>query len=203
MASNAQQQIVDVTQLAVLALARPALLGETRLILIDGPAGSGKSTLAGLLAIETNADAIHMDDLYSGWETALSVDTIQKIETEIINPLVAGEPAKFWKFDWHKYAYTNQVELNPTMLILEGVGAAAQPLRKYASLILWIEVAPELGLNRVLSRDGEQIKAEMINWQQKEVNWHREDETRDSAEIILSGVGSEELTQTQYFAVIK
>lgn len=203
MASNAQQQIVDVTQLAALALARPALLGQTRLILIDGPAGSGKSTLANLLATETNADVIHMDDLYSGWEKALSIDTIQKIKTEIINPLAAGEPAKYWKFDWHKYAYTTQVELNPTMLILEGVGAAARPLRKYASLILWIEVEPELGLNRVLSRDGEQIKAEMIHWQQKEVNWHRDDETRDSAEFILSGAGSEELTQTQYLVVIK
>ena len=51
--------VPDATVAAVLAhaAAQPPLLGEGRLVCIDGPAGSGKSTLATALA-EATADAI-------------------------------------------------------------------------------------------------------------------------------------------------
>ena len=46
-----------------------------RIVAIDGPAGSGKTTLASRIAstwVDENVVTIHMDDLYDGWENALS-----------------------------------------------------------------------------------------------------------------------------------
>lgn len=51
---------------------------ERPIIAIDGPAGAGKTTLAHeiFLALSTSASVqvIHMDDLYDGWDNALSGD---------------------------------------------------------------------------------------------------------------------------------
>ena len=51
---------------------RLATTEKTLLVSIDGPAGAGKTTLAKDLLDEfTNADVIHMDDLYRGWALTL------------------------------------------------------------------------------------------------------------------------------------
>ena len=46
------------------------------LIAIDGPAGAGKTTLAAKFFAEFSVDksvlVIHLDDLYDGWDNALS-----------------------------------------------------------------------------------------------------------------------------------
>ena len=48
------------------------------LLAIDGPAGAGKTTLAAQLEKEFSATGsvrvVHLDDLYSGWTTALGND---------------------------------------------------------------------------------------------------------------------------------
>ena len=47
-------------------------------IAIDGPAGAGKTTLAHeiflALSPKMTVNVIHMDDLYDGWENALTDD---------------------------------------------------------------------------------------------------------------------------------
>jgi uridine kinase len=203
MASYDEVQIIDVVHLAALVTTRPALLGATKLIAIDGPAGSGKSTLAKLLAQELDAAVIHMDEIYHGWEDALTAATIARIDSQILEPLISGTTARYQKFDWIKYQFSNWVELKPATLIIEGVGAAAKGIHNYASMTIWIEVEPGLGMQRVLQRDGNQIAAQMADWQQEEASWHQLDGTKAAAEIILSGDSQLELSQGQYFAKIK
>lgn len=203
MASHDEVQIIDVVQLAALVTTRPALLGATKLISIDGPAGSGKSTLAKLLAHELGADVIHMDDLYHGWEDALTASTFTRIGSQILQPLISGTSASYQKFDWIKYQFSEWVELKPAVLIIEGVGAAAKEIRSYSSLTIWIEVEPGLGMQRVLQRDGNQIASQMVIWQQEEASWHQLDDTKAAAELILLGENHPELSQGQYFAKIK
>ncbi|MFZ9840300.1 MAG: uridine kinase family protein [Candidatus Nanopelagicales bacterium] len=187
MAQDAQYRKFNVAQLAGLALAKPARLGNCRLILIDGPAGSGKTTLAAKLQTELNAAVVHMDEVYLGWETALSKATVNRINQEILKPIAAGSVAKFKKFNWHTYQLDEEQELDPSILIIEGVGSAAHEIREHASLVIWIEVDLGLGLSRVLERDGEQISAQMVNWQVQERNWHEQDQTRAAASVLLSG----------------
>jgi uridine kinase len=203
MASHDEIQIIDVVQLAALVTTRPALLGATKLILIDGPAGSGKSTLAKLLAQELGAAVIHMDDLYHGWEDALTASTFTRIGSQILEPLISGTSASYQKFDWIKYQFSEWVEVNPAILIIEGVGAASKEIRNYSSMTIWIEVEPNLGMQRVLQRDGNQISSQMANWQLEEASWHQLDETKTAAEMILLGDSQSELSRDQYYAKIK
>ncbi|MEY3649405.1 MAG: hypothetical protein RL370_108, partial [Actinomycetota bacterium] len=55
------------------------------LIAIDGRAGAGKTTLAASIYEELSEDktvaVIHMDDLYDGWENALSERLTQTLES--------------------------------------------------------------------------------------------------------------------------
>ena len=57
-----------------------------RIIAIDGPAGAGKSTLAS--RIQSGLDyskvaVVHMDDLYAGWENALTSTLTRTLENNI------------------------------------------------------------------------------------------------------------------------
>ncbi len=62
------------------------------LLAIDGPAGAGKTTLAAQLEKEHAASGsvrvIHLDDLYSGWTTALGNDL-----TEVLDRLASAHLA--------------------------------------------------------------------------------------------------------------
>lgn len=203
MASQAQSQIINATNLAALLSTQAALLGNVKLIVIDGPAGSGKSTLANLLAKEVNASVIHMDEIYNGWEDALTANTIFRIKEEILLPLSKGKSARYRKFDWGRYEFGPEVEINPEVLILEGVGAAASGIREYASSVIWIEVPAQLGLQRVLDRDGIEISEPMVVWQKQESIWHKTDKTRAAADLILSGERSANQGSTDYLLQIQ
>ena len=55
----------------------------SRIIAIDGPAGSGKTTLAERLSQnfpERPIAIIHMDDLYAGWNDALTPTLTRTLE---------------------------------------------------------------------------------------------------------------------------
>jgi uridine kinase len=53
---------------------------EPFIITIDGPAGSGKTTLAQKLVNDlSDAQVIHMDDLYEGWNDPLSAKLTARV----------------------------------------------------------------------------------------------------------------------------
>ena len=62
------------------------------LLAIDGPAGAGKTTLAAQLDKEFAATGtvrvVHLDDLYSGWTTALGNDLTEQQEWSYPHQLV-------------------------------------------------------------------------------------------------------------------
>ena len=61
---------------------------------IDGPAGSGKSTLAGEVARgfagTYEIEVIHLDELYNGWDEALSDELFQNLD-QLISAQLAGK----------------------------------------------------------------------------------------------------------------
>ena len=159
------------------------------LIAIDGPAGSGKTSLANQLASNLkSATTIHMDDLYNGWEDALTATLTRHLEEWVLDPLTQHQSVKYQKFDWINSEYGPTVEVSDVeLLILEGVGAAQARIRQQADLTIWIEVGAQIGLARVLNRDGAQILPYMLKWQERESAHFIKDQTKENCQIFIDG----------------
>jgi len=161
-----------------------------RVFAIDGVAGSGKTTLASQLQLDLpGSQVVHMDDLYSGWKDPLSQDLIIRVCDEILNPFLKGHEVIYRKFNWHQGVFDETIRISPTQtLLLEGVGAGQSAFRKTLSRIIWVEIDPESGFKRVIARDGEKVKTEMLNFL-KDQNKHFSAELTDkAADYTISGV---------------
>ena len=163
--------------------------GQTKIIVIDGPAGSGKTTLAkSLSGLLENCPIIHMDEIYEGWENALSPKTFKDLVEWIINPLLENNSIEYIKYDWNIEQRIEKVVINNSkIIIIEGVGSSSFEISKHASLKLWIEVNKETGINRVLTRDGLQIQEQMKTWQSQESKFFIENNSKENSDIWIDG----------------
>jgi uridine kinase len=157
---------------------------------IDGPAGAGKTTFAAKLEAELSVDGtvrvIHMDDLYNGWENALS-NPLAEILDRISTAHIAGRDFVIKIFNWHTMAFDREERITPTdYLIIEGVGAAQQIVRETGAITYWLDIEPEIGLQRVLDRDGAHLEAQMRQWQVDQDKHFARDETRENCEFKLT-----------------
>lgn len=164
----------------------------SQIIAIDGPAGAGKTTLAKKLQTaysHQKVEIVHMDNLYDGWENALGISLTRTLEQGIARPVSQGKAFEYRKFDWLEMKYGELKRFPaPDLLILEGVGSGQRAIRKYLDQLIWIDVQPEVGLNRVLRRDGDYIENHMIVWQMKESEHFKQENTRDCATIRIDGM---------------
>jgi len=160
------------------------------LIAIDGRAGAGKTTLAAHFFKELSADktveVIHMDDLYNGWESALDEGLTQTLES-IVNAHNNGVSIEIDIFNWQSMSFDSKAMINPVdILILEGVGAGQKVVRDAGATLYWLDIDADVGIQRVLNRDGNQIASQMKQWQiAQEIHFMR-DKTRENAEHIQS-----------------
>ena len=157
---------------------------------IDGPAGSGKSTLAGEIARAFSGtysiEVIHLDELYNGWDEALSDELFQKLD-QLIAAQRAGKATELAIYDWSDGVFSGSKEIKPVqLLIIEGVGSSNQLLQKNLTTSIWLDIDQSTGLARVLERDGEEIRDEMLKWQKMESKYFTRDLTRERADFILS-----------------
>ena len=157
---------------------------------IDGPAGAGKTTFAAKLEAELSVNGsvrvIHMDDLYNGWDNALS-NPLAEILDRISTAHIAGREFVVKIFNWHTMAFDREERITPTdYLIIEGVGAAQQIVRETGATTYWLDIEPEIGLQRVLDRDGVHIEAQMRQWQVDQDKHFARDETRENCEFKLT-----------------
>jgi uridine kinase len=160
------------------------------LIAIDGRAGAGKTTLAASFYEELSADktvaVIHMDDLYDGWENALSERLTQTLES-IVKSHQSKVAIEIDIFNWQSMSFDSKRVIHPVdILILEGVGAGQKVVRDAGATLYWLDIDAEVGIQRVLNRDGNQIASQMKQWQiAQEIHFLR-DKTRENAEHIQS-----------------
>ena len=159
-------------------------------ISIDGPAGSGKSTLAGEIARAFSGtysvEVVHLDQIYNGWHDALSVELFEKLAA-LIQAQLNKQVSELGIFDWSLNTFTGSKQIKPVqLLIIEGVGSCNQLIREKLTTSIWLDIDQSTGLNRVLARDGEQIRDEMLKWQAMENKYFADDLTREKAEFILS-----------------
>lgn len=163
-------------------------LGPVRLVVVDGPAGSGKTTLAAALAAALDdAPVVHMDDLYEGW-SGLHAGVQRRLLAQVLEPLACGRPGRYQRYDWDlgRLAEWHDVPLRPA-LVVEGVGAAAAPVDPYAVLRVWVEAPADARLARLIARDGEALRGELLRWTDLEARHFARDRTRDRADVVLDG----------------
>ena len=170
-----------------------ARCGNTKIVTIDGPAGSGKTTLANELASELKGangvmSVVHMDELYEGWDDALGQKLFDRIDAWILAPIRNGLNPKFLKYDWHqgKYASWTELPLTP-VVILEGVGSGHSSLRQCVSQAIWVEADDRLLLDRVVQRDGEVVRDEMLIWKSRERSYFELHDVKRAAQIHMQG----------------
>ena len=72
------------------------------------------------------------------------------------------------------------------LLIIEGVGSSNHLLHANLTTSIWLDIDQNIGLVRVLERDGDEIRDEMLKWQKMESEYFARDLTRERADFILS-----------------
>jgi uridine kinase len=159
------------------------------LIAIDGVAGSGKTTLALKLAKDlADVSVVHMDDLYDGWNNPLSQKLTARVMSQLLEPASKQLSVIYQIFDWKLNRFTEYKTIPQSKyLILEGVGAAQREFRPYINKIIWIECDPNLGFNRVIARDGEQVEQEMIKFLIDQNNHFLMELSKNVADYTLNG----------------
>jgi uridine kinase len=178
-------------ELLQLITKQPPLNKKSYLISIDGPAGAGKTTLAARISSswkQGKVHTIHMDDIYDGWENALTETLTRTLENQILRPLHLGKRASLRKFNWLTSSFGDFYQIpDANLYLLEGVGSAQKVTRKYLDQIIWIDIDQEVGLLRVLRRDGDYLENEMRIWQQRELSHFELENTRDCATFRFDG----------------
>ena len=160
------------------------------LLAIDGPAGAGKTTLAAQFEAEfsqhSTVRTIHMDDLYNGWDDALT-PALGNLLSIIAQAHLSQQEFVIKKFNWSTMCFDMEENISLTdILILEGVGSAQHIIRATGATTYWLDISPEIGLQRVLNRDGAHLEPQMRKWQIQQDAHFIEDQTRENCNFNLS-----------------
>ncbi len=160
--------------------------GNTRIVLVDGPAGSGKTTLGDRLGAALTAQVLHADDMYEGWDGLPVLRNV--LVTRVLEPLWRGEQAGFERWNWVASARAEHIEVPAAdALVIEGVGVAQRAARPYASLVIYVGAPWETRLSRGVNRDGESMRPEWERWQAAEQPFLEREATRASADVVIDG----------------
>jgi uridine kinase len=162
-----------------------ARCGSTKAVAIDGPSGAGKTDFAAALTARLpGALLLHMDDLYAGWDGL--AQAVTDLHDHVLAPLARGEQAAFRRWDWEHGSYVGWQPLLPTnFLLVEGVGAGANPGWQLESALIWLEADRDERFRRGIGRDGESYRPHWRQWATLEEALFAVDGTRDRADLII------------------
>jgi uridine kinase len=161
--------------------------GVTKVVAIDGPSGAGKTDFTAALAERLpNAQVLHMDDLYAGWDGSLR-KAVASLHQQVLAPLAHGDRAAYQRWDWEHGRYAEWQAVPATnLLLVEGVGSGARPGAELESTLIWIEADRDLRFRRGIERDGESYLPHWQRWAVQEEALFAFDGTRDRADLIMN-----------------
>ncbi|HEC10010.1 MAG TPA: aminodeoxychorismate synthase [Acidimicrobiales bacterium] len=165
-------------------LARP---GPVRLVAVDGPGGSGKSTFARRLAAVSphEVSVVHTDDFASPEEP---IDWWPSCLSRALEPLAAGRPARFRRYDWEHLGWKEEITVDPRpVVIIEGVSSGRREWADRLAMTIWIHADRDLRLSRGLERDGEHMAGVWSAWMAAEEEHYSRDPTRPRADLVVDG----------------
>jgi anthranilate synthase component 1/para-aminobenzoate synthetase len=164
-------------------------------IAVDGRSGAGKTSLAGELAAALRAHRtvalVHLEDLYPGWDGL--AEGIERCAAGILEPLRAGAAARWRVWDWAAHGEGQERTTEPAdVVVLEGVGAGAAPLRPHLDAVVWVEAGAAERKRRALGRDGETYAPHWDRWAAQEDAWLAHDDVPASADVVVVADGATE-----------
>ncbi len=166
------------------------MLAATRMLALDGPAGSGKTSLAHAVAtvLSQRGNSVHilsLDDMYEGW-TGLNPALETRVVQQVLQPLRRGKTAHWQAYDWQSGALRDWRDLTAKdVLVLEGCGAGARRYAPYTTLLVWVEAAAAVRVERAVARDGPQVLEHWADWAAAETRSFGTNDTRSRAELVV------------------
>jgi len=160
--------------------------GATKVVAIDGPSGAGKTDFATTLSERLpNAQLLHMDDLYPGWNGLERA--VADLYQQVLAPLARGEQAAYRQWDWELERYAGWRALPATnLLLVEGVGSGAGSSASLESVLVWLEADRDVRFRRGMERDGDLYRPHWQRWAALEDALFAVDGTRDRADLIIN-----------------
>ncbi|MDQ4489003.1 chorismate-binding protein [Sinomonas sp. ASV486] len=165
---------------------RPAIIA------VDGRSGAGKTSLAvevaAALREHRSVALMHLEDLYPGWD---GLDEGIRRGLQVLECLRRGEPARWRPWDWAADAEGAERVTQPAdVVLLEGVGASAAPLRALIDAVVWVEAADDERKRRALARDGATYAPHWDRWAAQEEAWLAHDAASSAAAVTVTLDGS-------------
>ncbi|MGY3564334.1 chorismate-binding protein [Sinomonas sp. RB5] len=158
-------------------------------ILLDGRSGAGKTSLAIELAAalreHRTVTLIHLEDVYPGWDGL--AEGIARCADHVLGPLRRGEVARWRPWDWERGAGGPERVSEPAdVVLLEGVGAGAAPLRALADAVVWVDAPADERRRRALARDGDLYAPHWGRWAAQEEAWLAHDDVPAAAAVTVA-----------------
>jgi uridine kinase len=178
-------------------LDRPARIGRTRLVAVDGPSGAGKTVFADRLAAalstllgatgDLRPPVVHTDDLLDGWADELTF--WPRLERCVLEPLRSGQPGRYRRYSWVRREFTPAwIPVEPApVVILDGVSTARTAIRPELSLAVFLVAPSPLRRDRTLARDGVEIAPHLDEWRRTEEAHFAADATADHVDLVVDG----------------
>lgn len=156
------------------------------IIAVDGRSGAGKTTLAVELAARLRqhhkVSLFHLEDIYPGWNGLMP--GIERYVGTVLTPLSSGQAAEWTSWDWERhYDGGLNVTLPAEIIIVEGVGAAAETARPLLDAVVWVECPGEDRRRRALARDGSTYEPYWDSWAAQEEQWLASDAVISAADV--------------------
>ncbi|VXB92169.1 Aminodeoxychorismate synthase [Arthrobacter sp. 9V] len=156
------------------------------IIAVDGRSGAGKTTLAVELAARLRqhhkVSLFHLEDIYPGWNGLMP--GIERYVGTVLKPLSEGMAAEWTSWDWDKhYDGGLNVTLPAEIVIVEGVGAAADAARPMLDAVVWVESPGDDRRRRALTRDGSTYEPYWDSWAAQEDQWLSTDQVVAAADV--------------------
>lgn len=180
-----------------------AVMDKPCFIAIDGRCASGKTTFAEILSEKSGWPVVHLDDFFLRKEQRSperygtpgeNIDWERLLE-EVITPLEQQKDAVFRRFDCSvmELGETITVPCAP-VIVFEGSYALNPHLRDHFHLKVFMDVAGEEQLKRILARSNEAKLERFRNeWIPLEEKYFTGMNIRDAADIYINTSMQEEL----------
>jgi len=174
-------------------LDRPARLGRTRLVAVDGPSGAGKTVFAERLAAAfevaglARPPIVRTDDLLAGWTDQFTF--WPRLEAWVLAPLRAGRTGHYRRYDWNQHSFgPDWTPVPPApVVLLEGFTAARAVVRPELTFAVFVTAPDRLRLDRALTRDGAAIRPYLDRWRRAERDHLAVDDTAGHVDLVVDG----------------
>jgi uridine kinase len=154
---------------------------------IDGLGGAGKSTLARRIAAAIERAVVVAVDDFSG--PRIAEWDIERLQVQLANPLLQGQPARFQRWDWDRDEGMEWVDVQPgTVVIIEGVSATRAEVKLPWALRIWVDTPRELRRERTLERaDAAMASQWLASWIPSEEAYLASQRPQLRADLIVGG----------------